>query len=313
MALAVLLPSMTTQVPLVSAIIIFFNGERFLGEAIESVLAQSYDNLELLLVDDGSSDDSVEISTHYITKYPRKVKYLCHADGHNHGMSAARNLGVLHATGKYIAFLDADDVWLPDKITEQVLLIEANPGVAMIYGRTQIWHSWNPLNNTKDFFYPLGVKPDCIYHGRRMLGQLLENRFQSPTTCNSMLLRRAFLEVGGCEIAFRNQYEDQVFYFKLYLQHDVYIANDYWARYRQHEDNSGNHFDPDSYFRERAAFLDVVMRLACAQWSQLDGVTQRILLREYLYTRWPRGTTWAQKTRRLLKKFISRKLTVQRH
>jgi len=107
---------------MISIITIFLNAERFIREAIESVFAQTYDDWELVLVDDGSSDASTAIARRYASEYPEKVRYLDH-DGHeNRGMSASRNLGVRNATGHYIGFLDADDVWLPHQLEGQVLV-----------------------------------------------------------------------------------------------------------------------------------------------------------------------------------------------
>src|SRR5215207_11709928 len=105
---------------LVSSVMIFLNAEKFIEEAIESVFAQTYDNSELLLVDDGSTDDSTQIALRYAERDPEKVRYLEHPGHRNRGMSASRNLGVSHAEGEYVAFLDADDVWLPYKLQRQV-------------------------------------------------------------------------------------------------------------------------------------------------------------------------------------------------
>jgi len=116
---------MQTSTPLVSAIIIFLNEERFLSEAIESVLAQSYLNWELLLVDDGSTDASTEIARRYSERYSQRVRCLEHSNHVNRGMSASRNLGVRQANGEYIAFLDADDVWLPQELERQLAIMEA--------------------------------------------------------------------------------------------------------------------------------------------------------------------------------------------
>ena len=85
--------------PLVSGIIIFRNTQKFIEEAIQSVFAQTYDNWELLLVDDGSTDGSREIAQRYAIQYPEKVRYLEHENHQNLGVSAARNLGVTSAKG----------------------------------------------------------------------------------------------------------------------------------------------------------------------------------------------------------------------
>jgi glycosyltransferase involved in cell wall biosynthesis len=91
-----------TSRPLISAIIIFFNEERFLEEAIENVFAQTYKNWELLLVDDGSTKDSTTIAFNYAEKYPEKVCNLEHEGHQNRGMSATLNLGIRHAESEYI-------------------------------------------------------------------------------------------------------------------------------------------------------------------------------------------------------------------
>src|SRR5438093_8888063 len=106
--------------PLVSSIIIFFNAEKYFAEAIDSALAQTYPNWELILCDDGSTDGSTQIARKYAERYPDRVRY-CEHEGHvNRGMSATRNLGLRHARGELIAWLDADDVWLPHKLARQV-------------------------------------------------------------------------------------------------------------------------------------------------------------------------------------------------
>src|ERR1043165_10106697 len=105
--------------PAVTAITIFLNEEKFLVEAVESVLAQSSQDWELLLVDDGSSDGSTEIARSYAERHPDRIRRLEHPGHANRGMSASRNLGVSQARGRYVGFLDADDVWLPGQLAEQ--------------------------------------------------------------------------------------------------------------------------------------------------------------------------------------------------
>src|SRR5438876_6978821 len=140
--------------PLVSVIVIFFNAEEFIQEAIQSVFAQTYASWELLLVDDGSTDGSFAIAQR-CAKASGKVRYLEHAGHENRGMSVSRNLGIANATGEYIAFLDADDVWLPHKLEQQVAALESQPEVGMIYGPAQWWYSWsgNPEDLQRDYIH----------------------------------------------------------------------------------------------------------------------------------------------------------------
>lgn len=106
---------------LVSVIMPIYNASRFLREAIDSVLNQTYKDLELLLVDDCSTDDSFLIVKEYEIKDTRVRVFQ---NEKNKGVAETRNLGISHAIGKYIALLDSDDVWLENKIERQVCLLE---------------------------------------------------------------------------------------------------------------------------------------------------------------------------------------------
>lgn len=111
----------------ISVIIPVFNGEKFIAEAIDSVLAQTYKADEIIVIDDGSSDRSAEI----IMSYASQVKYIYQA---NSGVSAARNNAIKLAQGEYIAFLDHDDVYLPDKLENAVKQFMANRHADIIAG-----------------------------------------------------------------------------------------------------------------------------------------------------------------------------------
>lgn len=286
---------------LVSAVIIFLNAGRFLGESIESVLSQTYSDIELLLVDDGSDDGSVAIARRYAEAFPDRVRLLQHPGGVNRGMSASRNLGAMSARGQWIAFLDSDDVWLPEKTEQQVAIFREHPGIGMVYGRTQIWHSWGDAS-AKDHFYALGVAANTVHDQPTLLATLLENRFQSPTTCNAMISRVAFDQLGGFEDRFRGMYEDQVFFAKLYLKFPTYVSDRYWARYRQHDGNSGNHFSQSTYYRERAGLMDFVHGYAKSFWPQLDDSTRISIRRERWRARHPVLATWAMRLKARLKR-----------
>jgi glycosyltransferase involved in cell wall biosynthesis len=116
----------------VSIITPFLNAGPFIEESIKSVLSQTYDDWELLLVDDGSTDASTEIALKYAATHPHKLRYLSHEHRQNRGASASRNLAARHARGEYLAFLDADDVYLPRKLEVKVPILDANPEVAML-------------------------------------------------------------------------------------------------------------------------------------------------------------------------------------
>jgi len=227
-----------SDAPLVSAIVIFLNEDRFLAEAVESVIAQSHANWELLLVDDGSTDRSSVIARDFAARNPGRIRYFEHPGHANRGMSAARNLGLDHARGRYIGFLDADDVWLPEKLREQISVLAANPRAEMVYGRTLIWHSWRGADAVDgDSFCELGVKADTLVEPPRLLVKLIENRAQTPTTCNALMRREAFEKIGRFEETFRGMFEDQVFFMKLALLAPVFVSSRCWARYRQRQDS----------------------------------------------------------------------------
>jgi glycosyltransferase involved in cell wall biosynthesis len=225
-----------TSLPRVSVVIIFLDAAAFLAEAIDSVVAQSYREWELLLVDDGSTDRSAEIARDYVERLPGRVRYLTHPGRENCGMSASRNLGIRHAAGELVALLDADDVWLPDKLTRQVQILDAHPEAAMVYGRTQWWYGWTgrPEDEARDFIHHLGVQAEAVVRPPELLVRLLDDEGISPCTC-SMLIRREVLdEVGNFEESFRGLYEDQALCAKVCLRWPVYAAADCWYRYRQH-------------------------------------------------------------------------------
>ena len=222
--------------PLVSVIVIFLNAEEFIQEAIESVLAQTYKHWELLLVDDGSTDKSRDIALRCTERHPEKVRYLEHAGHKNRGMSVSRNLGIANAKGEYIAFLDADDVWLPLKLQHQVSVLESQPRAAMVYGPTQWWYSWsgNADDRQRDYIHDVGVQPNTLLQPPALLTQFLRVPEMSPCTCSALMRRKVVDRVGGFEEHFRGLYEDQAFFAKVSLAAPVFVTSECSARYRQH-------------------------------------------------------------------------------
>jgi glycosyltransferase involved in cell wall biosynthesis len=222
-----------TNKPLVSIITIFLNAQTYIQEAIDSAIAQTYDHWELLLIDDGSGDRSTEIALHYAQKHPTKIRYLEHSDHQNLGMSAARNLGICNATGKYLSFLDADDLWLPNKLEQQVSILESQPETAFLCSPAQWWYSWSGSENHQpDFVQQLGVPPDTIVQAPTLLLRFLQNEWAS--LCDLLVRREVVEQIGGYETSFKGMYEDQAFHAKLCLQSQSFVTQQCWYWYRQH-------------------------------------------------------------------------------
>ncbi|MHB9156226.1 MAG: glycosyltransferase family 2 protein, partial [Endomicrobiales bacterium] len=116
--------------PKVSVIIPAYNNGIYLPESIESVLKQTYQDFEILVIDDGSTDKTRETAERYAREYPHRVRY---AYQENRGAGAARNKGLTQAKGEYLAFLDADDRWLSTKLEKQVHLLDSRPDIGLVY------------------------------------------------------------------------------------------------------------------------------------------------------------------------------------
>jgi glycosyltransferase involved in cell wall biosynthesis len=112
--------------PLVSVVIPTFNAARYVGEAVRSALGQTFDSREIVVVDDGSTDDTPGVLSPLLDR----IQYIRQE---NRGVYAARNRGIAASTGRYVAFLDADDLWLPDKLARQVEILESHPDFGAVH------------------------------------------------------------------------------------------------------------------------------------------------------------------------------------
>ena len=225
---------------LVSVTIPFYNRERYLSDAIESVLAQTYPHWELFLVDDGSSDRSTEIARSYEARIPSKIHFLEHPEHINCGVTRTRNLGASASHGEYLAFLDSDDAWLPHKLEHQVAVMEAYPQAGLSYGPSEYWYSWDPDSSMRKQDEVQPVAP-----GRELYSPsfLLANShpfgvYAAPCPSSFLLRRTAFDLVGGFVEAFnpttQQLYEDTAFLTKIYLNVPVYVTDVCSDRYRCH-------------------------------------------------------------------------------
>lgn len=159
--------------PFISIIMPVFNGEKTISNSIQSVLNQTYKNWELILIDDGSSDQTISIIQSYIHQDSRII-FL--QNRQNLGVSYTRNKGIAKSSGNWIAFLDSDDQWHPDKLKKQVHVIQKNSDVDLVYTGSSFIH---PSGKRSE--YILQVPKTISYH------TLLK---QNIISCSSVLIRK---------------------------------------------------------------------------------------------------------------------------
>lgn len=176
-----------SEKPLVSVVVPTFNRAASIDRALNSVITQTYDNWELIVVDDGSQDQTPSILSKY-SENPR----ITLLRQENRGQSAARNVGVSYAKGKYLAFLDSDDEWLPTKLSQQILIAEQNDDYGVFYC-DEIW-----VDNNSGLELP---QPDITRHSGKIAKDLITSNFVSFTS--SLVRKDLFDDCGGFDESMR--------------------------------------------------------------------------------------------------------------
>jgi glycosyltransferase involved in cell wall biosynthesis len=210
---------MSERPPAVSVIIPTYNCARYLPEAIDSVLAQTYRDFEIIVVDDGSTDSTQEV----LAPYGDQIRVIRQA---NAGRGAARNAGILAAQGEYIAFLDADDLWLPQKLERQMPLFGERPQIAWAYCD----YRW---------FDERGVEERTVFQKRSLThppeGRMLLPLMRSEPTWTSTIVVRAvcFREVGLFDDSFTVA-QDSDMWLRLACRFEAACTNEPLALRRRH-------------------------------------------------------------------------------
>lgn len=175
---------------LVSVIIPTYNRPEYVRKAVESVMAQTFQDWELILVDDGSIDGTNEVLQSYV-RQDRRIRALRQANG---GTAAARNAGLREASGRYAAFLDDDDEWLPQMLAVEVAFMESHPEIGLCYSRLQILREVNGKIDDSTVF------PKVMGTG---FPDLLTRCLIMPST--AIIRRSCLTEVGGFDPAYALQ------------------------------------------------------------------------------------------------------------
>lgn len=292
--------------PLISIIIPFYNVEDYLEEAVESVRRQSYRNWQLILVDDGSVDQSAVIACALTRRDPERIVCVSHPLNINQGASAARNLGLKKADGEYMAFLDADDLWVPDKLEHQVNLLNRFPDTEMICGASLYWSSWQE-GGAPDRVIQVGCRQNFLFDPPRLLDVLYPLRRGHAPSMNGLLIRRSTVErVGGFVDEFEGMYDDQAFLSKIYLSGRVYVSDKVYDKYRQGRSGSICQISGGAgdYLEHRLRYLEwfsSYIHALDSDFSDLD----KLLLTEIRKCRHPEYYRRIQRLKRKRKQFKS--------
>jgi len=199
--------------PAISIIIPTFNRSHVLGKAIESIMAQTFQDWELLIVDDGSTDDTRSLVADYQTRCPA-IRYLWQE---NRKQAVARNHGIRVARGRYLAFLDSDDEWMPEKLSRQSALLDRDPRVGMVYGNQWILKD---ANSPPRWRYAPGTLPS---------GHVFEALLRREFYCSmqTLLVRRSVVdEVGPLDESLGNSLEDWEFTLRITHRYPVAVIDD---------------------------------------------------------------------------------------
>ena len=145
--------------PLISVIIPVFNGEKYIDEAMDSVLAQKYLPIEIIIINDGSTDNTQQHVKQFMVHHP--IHYVFQD---NQGLAVSRNVGLSFAKGEYIAFIDADDIWVENKLESQIEVMRRDPTIEMVSGRLKQFISQEiPSENHKNYqFHPGEVQSNLM-------------------------------------------------------------------------------------------------------------------------------------------------------
>lgn len=242
----------------ISVVTPFRDPGRLLREAVESVLAQTHEDWELLLVDDGCRDGSETLARELATRAPGRIRVLA-AEPDRRGAAAARNRGIAAASADWVAFLDADDLYLPERLAADVRALRADASAACVIRPTRWW--FDGIRG-RDWTERLGIVLDRTYGPPELFVRLLmQERGDVPCTCGVTIRKTALAAVGGFEERFA-LYEDQALWAKVFLAFPVRAASGCYALYRQHALSTSagavarGEYDPQRSHAARVAWLE---------------------------------------------------------
>jgi len=219
-----------TTSPDISVIIPMYNAERTIKETLFSVSKQSYDSYEILLIDDGSTDTSRKIVDNIAATSHGRLRVLQHADNANRGLSLSRNLGIEHARGKFLVFLDADDNILPQKLAHDIGILRTHPEAAAVFGRALWW--WDGSGEWDAHLDRVPEPANRVVHPPEFFNAAWEAGSFSPCPVSCMFRKSATDAIEPFD-PYVMTYEDQKYFAELSLRFPVYITSTCLGEYRR--------------------------------------------------------------------------------
>ncbi|MCK5580787.1 MAG: glycosyltransferase [Candidatus Omnitrophica bacterium] len=210
---------------LVSIVIPAYNCGEFIAETLESVLNQTYPRFEIIVVDDGSTDSTEGIVRGYVEKHPEKVVYYRQENG---GAAKTRNVGLSHAKGEYIAFLDGDDIFFPEKLEKTIAFLEQYHNYALVY--TDMF-----LIDDEGHFLKHWLESKKYFDQGHIFINLLKECFFIPS---SVVIRKEILDqVGGFDENIRYT-EDADLWLRIAKHHQIGLIKEPLVKWRIHQGNT---------------------------------------------------------------------------
>ena len=208
--------------PIISVIIPTYNSAKFIDAALESVFLQTFKDFEIIVVDDGSTDNTKEL----LKQYFKRIHYFYQQ---NKGPSAARNLGISKANGKLLAFLDADDLWLPEKLEKQVAVYNQKSNIGLVGCGYYVFNDSSNMH--------IEVK-GAVYHDKADILRDFKMRSVPTGSASGVLIPAECFKKVGCFDESLRAAEDRDMWFRIIKEFDFEILHEPLVKIRKHDSNS---------------------------------------------------------------------------
>lgn len=250
----------------ISVILPTYNYGKYLSTSLDSILNQTHQDIELIIVDDGSTDDTQQVASNYQDRFPNKVYYFYQT---NQGPAAARNYGINQASGKFIAFLDSDDVWVSNKLEKQLALFKQNPDMGIVFCDLTKKYK-EKISKEKCFLKEKGYYP--YIYGNDIFTNLISHMFIFTST---VMIKKEVIQTIGM---FNEQYhvgEDWDLWLRILNKYNAGFVPEALVLRQVHGDNiSGNMFKYcENLIRLKLSYLE----------STLFDKQQKVLLKKQLH------------------------------